>query len=92
MTQRLWRHQGVLALIGATLLVIATALVASSAEHTEPIRWLADGRPTYAVDVAAVRRLTWAVSAAGVATATALVFALVHVMRVLSLTFKGEGE
>ena len=85
MTARLWRHQGVLAVVAGVLLIIALLLVGWAGD-------LADQGPSRGVDGDAVRRLTWAVSAAGAATATALVFALVHVSRVLSLTFKGEGE
>lgn len=84
-----WRRQGVLVLIAGLLFSLAWSLVGATADHAEPVRWLADGTPTYAYDAAAVRRLTWALAAAGVATAAALAVALVHVTRVLMM-FKGE--
>lgn len=84
-----WRRQGVLVLIAGLLFSLAWSLVGATADHTEPVRWLADGTPTYAHDATAVRRLTWALAAAGVATAAVLGVALVHVTRVLMM-FKGE--
>ena len=93
MSARLWRHQGVLALVAGVLLIVASLLVGWASEVAgEPPAAVLALEAVDAADTGAVRRLTWAVSAAGAATATALVFALVHVTRVLSLTFKGEGE
>lgn len=89
MSARLWRNQGVLALTAGILFVLSWALVAATVEHSEPIRWLADGTPTHTFDTATLRRLTWAVGAAGVATAGLLAMAIVHVARVFML-FKGE--
>ena len=85
----LWRRQGVLVLLAGALFALSWALVGATLEHTEPVRWLADGTPTHAFDTTALRRLTWAVGAAGAATAALLAIAVVHVARILML-FKGE--
>ena len=90
MTARLWRHQAVLVLVAGALFVLAWALLGATVEKSEPIRWLGDGTPTYIFDTTGLRRLTWAVAAAGLATAGVLAISVVHVTRVLTMLFRGE--
>lgn len=87
---RLWRRQAVLVLGAGALFALAWTLLGLTVEQAQPARWLPDGTPANAVDVAALRRLTWAVGAAGVAAAGLLVLALVHASRLLTLTLRGD--
>jgi hypothetical protein len=86
-----WRRQGVLVLLAGGLFALSWTLV-GAVEQTEPVRWLADGTPTHAFDTAALRRLTLAVGAAGVAAAALLAIAVWHVARVLMLFKEQHGN
>lgn len=86
----LWRRQALLVIGAGMLFALAWALLGITVERAEPARWQPDGTPTHAVDVAALERLTWATGAAGIAAAALLVLSIVHVTRVLSLTFRGD--
>ena len=87
----LWRRQAALVVVGGALFALSWALL-GAVEQTEPVRWLADGTPTHAFDAAALRRLTWAVGAAGVAAAALLAIAVWHVARVLMLFKEQHGN